>query len=189
MRKVSEKSDLKKKEIVMAALELFFEYGYDGTSIRMIQKKINKQVAGFYYYFESKDDVFNSAIKLFFTMYEEKMKEIVDSGRSNPEHTLSKYIDYLQEATKKFRAQYLTILHWTILGAIREYTLNVIRKYIFEILEIYLEKGVVDKLQVNIHVAANVLAYSIGGSILYQTEEEFISQKEELYKLFPILNK
>ena len=36
-------SELKKKQIVEAALKLFFEKGYEGTSIRMIQKECSTQ--------------------------------------------------------------------------------------------------------------------------------------------------
>ena len=57
-------SELKKKQIVEAALKLFFEKGYEGTSIRMIQNKVESPVGLFYYYFESKDAVFEEAIKL-----------------------------------------------------------------------------------------------------------------------------
>lgn len=44
-------SELKKKQIVEAALKLFFEKGYEGTSIRMIQNKVESPVGLFYYYF------------------------------------------------------------------------------------------------------------------------------------------
>ena len=40
-------SELKKKQIVGAALELFFENGYEGTSIRMIQNKVKSPVGLF----------------------------------------------------------------------------------------------------------------------------------------------
>ena len=62
MKKNPERTEARKMEIVKAALELFFEKGYEGTSVRMIQERIGKQVGGFYYYFESKDDVFDAAL-------------------------------------------------------------------------------------------------------------------------------
>lgn len=40
-------SELKKKQIVEAALKLFFEKGYEGTSIRMIQNKVESPVGLF----------------------------------------------------------------------------------------------------------------------------------------------
>ena len=39
----TKKSDAKQMEITTAALKLFFEKGYEGTSIRMIQEKISKK--------------------------------------------------------------------------------------------------------------------------------------------------
>lgn len=122
-------SELKKKQIVEAALKLFFEKGYEGTSIRMIQNKVESPVGLFYYYFESKDAVFEEAIKLFFESYEKEMQNVINSSKNKPDEVLTKYINYMDYATQDFRSKYLAKLHWTILSAIREYTLRVMKKY------------------------------------------------------------
>lgn len=61
-----EQAEKKRNEIIEASLELFFEKGYEATSIRNIQDKVGSTVSLFYHYFDSKDKVFNEAIKLFF---------------------------------------------------------------------------------------------------------------------------
>ncbi len=187
MKKNAEKTEARSKQIVAAALELFFEKGYEGTSIRMIQQKIGKKVAGFYYYFASKDAVFEAAINLFFEYYEAQMQAMVDSGRDNPNKLLTRYIDQLNKMTQQFRAQYLHQLHWSILGAIREHTLLVIKKYIREILEIYIEKGIIAVSIADIEIATNLLAFGIGGSILYQSQETYAAQQSELKQLLTSL--
>lgn len=187
MPNVSDKTNSRKIEIVEVALELFLEKGYDGTSIRMIQKKVGKEVGLFYYYFASKDEVFEAAIDLFFESYEEKMMEILSTRRDAPEEELTQYIDYIFEATQSFRAQYLYKLHWSVISAIREHTMKLMKKYIRQILNNYIEKGIIQKVKVDIDVAVNLLAFGIGGSILYQSSEEYEKQIEDVYKLIPML--
>ena len=175
-------SELKKKQIVGAALELFFENGYEGTSIRMIQNKVKSPVGLFYYYFESKDAVFEEAIKLFFENYEKEMQNVIDSSKNKPDEVLTKYIDYMDFATQDFRSKYLAKLHWTILAAIREYTLRVMKKYILVILEDYVKNDVIKIPQENITIIANLIAFGTGSSILYQSKETYEKQKNDIFK-------
>lgn len=174
-------SELKKKQIVGAALELFFENGYEGTSIRMIQNKVKSPVGLFYYYFESKDAVFEEAIKLFFESYEKEMQNVINSSKNKPDEVLTKYINYMDYATQDFRSKYLAKLHWTILSAIREYTLRVMKKYILLILEDYVKNDIVKIPKENITVTANLIAFGTGGSILYQSKEVYESQKYDIF--------
>lgn len=92
---------------------------------------------------------------------------------------LTRYIDYINDATQEFRAQYLKTLHWSILGAIREHTMLIMKKYIREILDIYLEKEIITLLAVDIEVAVNLLAFGVGGSILYQNGEKYKEQRAD----------
>lgn len=182
-----DKTEARKAEVVEAALELFFEKGYEETSIRAIQNKVGKRVSVFYYYFESKYDVFEAALKLFFESYEEQMRKIVEAGKEEPEGELMKYLDYMNEATQDFREKYLKKLNCSILCTIREYTITLMRKYIREILSNYLEKGIIQKPGLDLDVTSDTIAFSFGGSILYQNKESYQDQKEEVKKLIPLL--
>lgn len=189
MGKNNQKNELKRREIVKAAMELFFEKGYEETSIRMIQAKVGMKVAGFYYYFGSKDEVFDAAINLFFEDYVKEVQKIVEDGKNNPEGKLTKYLNYIYTATENFREQYIIHLHWSILGAIRESFIKVMRKYIRQILENYINNGSITQGEMDIEVAVNVISYSFGCSIVLHTGEEYRKQKDELEKLIPMLLK
>ena len=151
-------SELKKKQIVEAALKLFFEKGYEGTSIRMIQNKVESPVGLFYYYFESKDAVFEES-------YEKEMQNVINSSKNKPDEVLTKYINYMDYATQDFRSKYLAKLHWTILSAIREYTLRVMKKYILLILEDYVKNDIVKIPKENITVTAKLISSRTGGNV------------------------
>ena len=187
MKKNPERTEARKMEIVKAALELFFEKGYEGTSVRMIQERIGKQVGGFYYYFDSKDDVFDAALDFFFASYEKEMDEIIENGKDNPSDTLTKYFEYIYEATQEFRRNNVGKLQLGVLGAIREHTLEVIHKYVLQILEIYQEKGMLTNASASMEVAANFLTYGVGGSILYQSKEQYLQQEEEIKEVVKML--
>ena len=51
------KGDLKRAQILDAAERLFFEHGYDRTSIQDILDALNMSKGGFYHYFDAKDSV------------------------------------------------------------------------------------------------------------------------------------
>lgn len=183
MTKKGTKAESTKSDIISAALALFFEKGYENTSIRMITAKAGIKVGSFYYHFASKDEVMEAAIDLFFASYEEQMRLIVDTDSEHPNHMLTRYIDYINEATQSFREQYLKKLHWSILGAIREHTMLIMKKYIREILELYVEQGVIKHPSASMEIMVNLLAFGVGGSILYQSGEEYESQQSDVKKL------
>ena len=53
-----------KKRILSSAIKIFFEYGYKGTSMRMIARRANISVGGLYLYFKSKEDLYLTLIKI-----------------------------------------------------------------------------------------------------------------------------
>ena len=56
----------KRDEIVYAAMQLFFEKGYEATSVRMILDKVHGEVGMFYHYFKSKEELFQKVVERFF---------------------------------------------------------------------------------------------------------------------------
>ncbi len=68
-----------KSRIVSAAWELFYQYGYDDTTIDDIVEASHTSKGSFYHYFESKDQLLGSLSYLFDEKYEELM-ETMDPG-------------------------------------------------------------------------------------------------------------
>lgn len=187
MANKTQKAEAMKKEITQAALDLFFEKGYETTSIRMIQNKVGKEVGLFYYYFKSKDEVFEAAMDLYFDKDNKEMQQMVQEGRDHPENELMRYINYMQRESERFREYFQNRLHWSLICAIREYTLRLMKQYIKEILENYVEKGLITEPERGLEVTANLLAFGIGGSIIYQSAEEFKEQKSQVCSLIELL--
>ncbi len=68
-----------KSRIVSAAWKLFYQYGYDNTTIDDIVEQSQTSKGTFYHYFHSKDDLLSSLSVLFDKKYEELI-ETMDPG-------------------------------------------------------------------------------------------------------------
>ncbi|MBE6727012.1 MAG: TetR/AcrR family transcriptional regulator [Ruminococcaceae bacterium] len=67
---MAKKENSTKGRIVSAAWELFYEQGYDNTTVDEIVKRSNTSKGSFYHYFDGKDALLSSLSYLFDEMYE-----------------------------------------------------------------------------------------------------------------------
>ena len=71
-----------KGRIISAAWELFYEHGYDDTTVEEIIEKSQTSKGSFYHYFEGKDALLGSLSILFDEKYEELM-EVMDKNMNS----------------------------------------------------------------------------------------------------------
>ncbi len=76
-----------KKKIVSAAWRLFYEQGYNGTTIDDIVAESGTSKGSFYHYFNGKDDLLSSLAYLFDEKYEE-LEEIMPENMASTEKML-----------------------------------------------------------------------------------------------------
>ena len=67
----------KRDEIIMTAMKLFFEHGYEATSVRMIMNEVGGEIGMFYHYFKSKDMLFDTVVERFFKEYSENFEAVL----------------------------------------------------------------------------------------------------------------
>lgn len=159
----------KRDEIVAAATECFLEKGYDGTSVRSIMKKAGGEIGLFYYYFQSKDDVFDKVLDRFFSGYQRDFAQIADGVYRDPFRTLTKFFEYMKVETIRFRERYAANVHRTVRWAIRERTLTIIVPYIRQIIGVLAELG--EKPPLDLSVTAMMLAYGAGSMIIHEDSD------------------
>ncbi|NCB93385.1 MAG: GNAT family N-acetyltransferase [Clostridia bacterium] len=162
----------KRDEIIDVALGLFFEKGYDGTSVRAIQKSVGSEVGLFYYYFKNKDDLFDKVLDRFFKHYIDDFTRIVEHGRRNPCRIMSDFFEYMEVETALFRDRYAENMHRTVRWAIREHTLTIIEPFLRQIVDIQSEYYHV-KPKLTPDVAALYLTHGTGSSILHEDQEKY----------------
>ncbi|MGA8851578.1 MAG: helix-turn-helix domain-containing protein [Aeromicrobium sp.] len=80
-----------------AALDLFLEHGFAGTSLQMIGDRLGVSKAAVYYHFKSKDELLAAVITPAFDRLEEVLTEAesVHAESTRRKKALSLYIDYL----------------------------------------------------------------------------------------------
>lgn len=63
--RIAKDGEVRKQELLNAALDLFAEKGYDSTSINDIIEKVGVTKGAFYYYFKSKEQVLDELVEKF----------------------------------------------------------------------------------------------------------------------------
>lgn len=86
----------KKEQILEASEELFAEFGYDATSVRMIAQKATVNIAMISYYFGSKELLFTELVEYRASKFRLKLQDIqkeIKDPVSQIEIMISTYID------------------------------------------------------------------------------------------------
>lgn len=86
--------DERRREIVMAATELFMEDGYEKTTIENIINKVGISKGGFYHYFPSKKEIFQECIASLSHSILNAYLNIFGVKNKNAKQKLLDYIDY-----------------------------------------------------------------------------------------------
>ena len=98
----------KRDEIILEAMKLFFENGYEATTVRMIMDQVGGEIGMFYHYFKSKETLFDCVVEKFFADYQKEFDWVLCSCR-NPESFVDAFL-YLVSA-EKFKIKKIMLLH------------------------------------------------------------------------------
>lgn len=173
------------KKFVEEATKLFFNQGYEGTSIRGICKEVKCEVGLFYYYYKSKDELFDICLEEFFIPYKAKFQGAVDGAKATPENALAIFFDCLKAVTREFRDKYAPNMHKGTRLAIREYTLTAIEPYIAQIIEFLKDSNV--NAVVDDKLASVILAHGVGGVILHEDSDWVDASTEGIQKIINLI--
>jgi len=98
---ISKEAEVRKKEILDAALELFHTKGYEKTSINDIINKVGVTKGSFYYHFKTKDEILD---KIALQQAEELVRIFVGASGDNDRNPLEK-INRIIAAMQEYRAE------------------------------------------------------------------------------------
>lgn len=165
----------KKAEILSAALELFLENGYEKTSVRMIAQKIGCEVGLVYYYFKTKETLFEEALSLHFANIEEDLRAFSGAQEPSIEKILENFADHAKKTAETFRISFPESVHFTIRAAVREKTISLCEKY--------LVKAIEEADTKNTLVTPVFFARAICGAAFYDSDEDFDANKAKLLQM------
>ena len=118
-----------KNKILEVGRRMFFENGFDGTGIRAVMREVGLDVGAFYYYFKTKDELFDEVLADFFAPYRQDFEHIAKEAHLAPYQAMLRFFQYIYEKVLEFREHYEGRMHCTVRWAIREQTLTVISEY------------------------------------------------------------
>ncbi|MCR4738857.1 MAG: TetR/AcrR family transcriptional regulator [Lachnospiraceae bacterium] len=116
----------KRDEITDTAMKLFFENGYEATSVRMIMNEVGGEIGMFYHYFRSKEMLFDRVVQKFFQNYGEKFKALLSECEKKEDFTET-FLPIYEKSMEEF-GQIQGNIHWTIQIALHEGTLRMLRQ-------------------------------------------------------------
>ena len=169
-----------KNRILQVGRQLFFENGFDGTGVRAIMKAVGADVGAFYYYYTSKDELFDDVMEHFFAPFHEDFERLAKEAEETPYRSLLRFFIYLSDRTREFRAQYAEHMHRTVRLAIRESTLTIMEPYVQRIIHILTEKGA--KPIMDEKAASVFVCHGIGSVIIHEDSDWVTSVSDELRK-------
>ena len=98
---ISKDAETRKKEILDAALELFYEDGYDKTSINDIIKKVGVTKGAFDYHFKSKEEILDT---IALQQAEEMVGAFIGTAAESGKNALER-INGIISGMQEYRAQ------------------------------------------------------------------------------------
>ena len=108
----------KRDEIIDIAMKLFFENGYEATSVRMIMNEVGGEIGMFYHYFKSKDMLFDQVVESFFKKYREKFEAMLISCE-NKEAFVKTFLPLYEKSMGEF-GRLKGNMHWSVQIAMHE---------------------------------------------------------------------
>ena len=161
----------KKDEIIKTATALFFEKGYEATSVRMIMEIVNGEIGMFYHYFRSKEELFDRVVEKFFDDYREKFEDLINEF-TTPDDLVDSFLPLYEESMSKF-ALLRGNMHWTIQYAMSGKTIESMRPAIEKLLSSWNIKS-----DVPIDILAGQLLYGISATLHSKGYEELDDEKK-----------
>ena len=116
-----------REKIIKAATKIFFEYGYEETSVRMIQEEAKVVTGSFYHFFPSKEILFEVVIERFLAGYAERIDTILENEELGIAECMEAILKEMQNsASVSYEVLQGDKLHWTIQYALHNKTIETI---------------------------------------------------------------
>jgi AcrR family transcriptional regulator len=190
MKRNAKLPEIRKQELITAALKLFYANGYEKTSIRDILDEVGGEVGMFYHYFKSKDEIFELAVELFLNDYVADFSEISSYDSKSFQQRLDSLIILQSEAIIKYKNIWSDKIHWSMASAIYKKTLERLIPYVEVLISTATNNNEISLKteNINIHEITLFLIYGISG-VLHEkplaglTPTELMKKQQDIRNL------
>ena len=136
----------RKRELIEIASELFEKRGYEKVSVRDILAEVHGAPGMFYYYFESKEDIFLACLETYFSEKLQRKLDILQNKEIDYEERIQTLRSFIAEDIGQFTARYHSSKESTITD--QSYRLWGLVHYIGKFVDVYSDfimEGIEDK--------------------------------------------
>ncbi|ACI19096.1 TetR/AcrR family transcriptional regulator [Dictyoglomus thermophilum] len=102
--RISKDPEVRRQELVETALKLFLTKGYENTSVRDILREIKGSPGMFYYYFSSKEEIFEEAIKYYVENYIKELSHIFKDENLSLQEKYQKVVNAVVKAFEDMKS-------------------------------------------------------------------------------------
>lgn len=133
--------------ILKAATKVFFENGFEKTSVKMILSEANIVTGSFYHFFSSKESLFEAVVEEFLKEYSLRVRAIMEDETL----TIDQIVDgFFKEFTKSSDAYFNLLgadkLHWTVKSALHDMTIESLINPLAHALSRFIQNGSIKSL-------------------------------------------
>lgn len=162
-----------KDEIIKVAGRLFSEKGFDSVTVRGIQKEVGCEVGLFYYYFKSKEALFDTVLSEYSKGFVSGFESSI-AGLDTPKERLTAIFSYMHTTLQALKKQ---PLHITTECFLQNRLFSASTKFIKNIItEISNESEKADNISVAVAHGVGSLLLNIDENILSETISDIIKQ-------------
>lgn len=164
------------KQIILDAAEkVFFENGYEKTSIKMILQESGTVTGSFYHFFPSKEAAFEAVADRFLERYAQRISSIIEREDLNLNEKMELFsAKFLETSDRYYNVLQGDKLHWSMQLALHERTLDSIAHSLSVVLKKQIEE---EKIHSSIDVDELTLS-----RILIRGVESILHQDDVSYE-------
>ena len=184
MRRTKEDAEITKENILMPAMNLFFEKGYSKTTFDEIAKRINLTKGAVYWYFRNKPDIVAALINRYAREFLEKQAQTLPDDENLTFNDLTEFVlrnsKLIQEDEKIYKFVFFVNcqMEWSeailtkispLVEETKKYSLNIY----YHCLEVLQKKGEIRK-DVDIKLINEILITMYSGAL-----EDFLTKRDD----------
>ncbi|MCR5596113.1 MAG: TetR/AcrR family transcriptional regulator [Lachnospiraceae bacterium] len=145
--------------IIDAATKVFFKYGFERTSVKMILEEAGVVTGSFYHFFPSKEALFEAVIEKYLQGYSQRIGDILCDESLSLDQIVDKVLEELNHTSKEY---YLKLqgdkLHWTVEASLHVITIETLVEPLARALGRLIKSGEIEsRLRVNDTTLARIL--------------------------------
>ena len=177
------------REVIMkAATKVFFENGFEKSSVKMILSEANIVTGSFYHFFPSKEALFEAVVEEFLKDYAVRIKMILEDDTLSINQIMEGFFDeFARSAETYFNVLQADKLHWTVKCALHDMTIAAMTEPMTHALNRVLEEGSIkSKLDIDADTLARILLK--GSEVLIHSQKFDNGETQKMENLRNSLN-